>query len=322
MGSSGLAGSGVKAVVWSHLNPQDEVIGIGNFGLGENEVLIRDTAAGQFYLRTVEQDGLSLKPKQRFLPLIDLTSDYTALGDFNGDGITDLLIKNENERGANIHFFSEGRIIAKGPLDAGSAVGAINGLTPAFVGHFNGDKITDVIWHNPVSEKYVIGLGASGGLFHYKKLKSDYGDRLTGVGDVNKDGLADLIWHNDQFDSYHIHAWAGNGRFKPWGDLSRLTGQGLELVGVGDFNGDGYNDILWNHRLDYAVDASPYGVSRKWALTSFVSITVYEEDPAADLEEALLEILDGAMPGEGEWKVNTTDLNRDGVTEIIFVPAS
>ncbi len=70
---------------------------------------------------------------------------------------------------------------------------------------------------------------------------------VVGTGDFNGDGRDDILWRND---NGQISNWLGqaNGGFVI-NDAVALhkVSTSWHVVGTGDYNGDGLDDILWRH---------------------------------------------------------------------------
>ncbi|KAB8179326.1 hypothetical protein FKV24_012910 [Lysobacter maris] len=60
--------------------------------------------------------------------------------------------------------------------------------------------------------------------------------------DANADGRSDLFWHNPTAGSEQ--GWFMNGSSWTYGAVASINPK-YQLAGIGDFNGDGYADLLW-----------------------------------------------------------------------------
>ena len=166
-------------------------------------------------------------------------------GDFNGDGRDDILWRNDDGRITNWLGISNG--------DFGTnAANALNSVAVdwhvAGIGDFNGDNRDDVLWRNN-DGRITNWLGTQNGGYidnaanGLSSVSNDW--QIAGVGDFNGDGRDDILWRNADG---RITDWlgAGNGSFSS-NAVNSLTAVALDrkIAAIGDFNGDGRDDILW-----------------------------------------------------------------------------
>ena len=119
----------------------------------------------------------------------------------------------------------------------------------AAIADVNGDGRSDIIWRS-ASGQFSDWLGRANGGFTsndanaFVSVSTNW--RVAGSGDINGDGRADIVWRNDI--TGQVSDWLGraDGGFAV-NDTAALTAVETrwQIVGVGDFNGDGRADLLW-----------------------------------------------------------------------------
>lgn len=181
----------------------------------------------------------------------DSTTSSVVNGDFNNDGILDLITINQN----TLSFY-------KG-LGAGKFADAINqsitpGLTQAYAADFNQDGKLDlaIASNGPINGENVITilLGNGDGTFTAGQNISVGGyPPYLALADFNGDHLPDIAatvcvtWFNC---SLQVFLGQGNGTFKLSATLSSAGGPML----AGDFNADGDQDL-------FVITTNPYDLA-------------------------------------------------------------
>lgn len=171
----------------------------------------------------------------------------SGLGDFNGDGRDDVLLRDYNGTITNWLGQANGGFAIN---DANAWQGVPTSWRVVGTGDFNGDGRSDILWRNS-DGTLTNWLGTSAGGFI-----SNYGIAATsvptewhvvGVGDFNGDGRDDVLWRHNLGE---LSNWLGqtNGGFVNNGSNSgAVVDNTWKVVGVGDFNGDNRGDILWRN---------------------------------------------------------------------------
>jgi hypothetical protein len=168
-----------------------------------------------------------------------------GLGDFNGDGRTDLLWYNQYNGEYGVWLLNGINILrtySYGTVDPKS------GWLTIGLGDFNGDGRTDLLWYNQFNNNYGAWLLNGGTIIQtssYGKVDPKSGWSLIGVEDFNGDGRTDLLWyniHNGEFLAWLIDG----GRIRNGISYGRMDPKnGWSPIGFDDYNGNGHADLLW-----------------------------------------------------------------------------
>ncbi len=126
---------------------------------------------------------------------------------------------------------------------------------------FNADNQPDILWHDTASGSVQAWLMSnnvktgsasitnSGGIVLYHSAPW----HAVGADDFNGDGKVDLVWHNDSTGVTEIWYMSGTVRIGVAAVDAELDGGGANvgepwrIAGTGDFNQDGWPDILWHN---------------------------------------------------------------------------
>jgi hypothetical protein len=201
------------------LYKQFSVAGLGDLnGDGKADILISDTN-GTFYDWNVNGPVVtSLNELTSQNQPVDLgpSSPRTVagLGDFNGDGMADILLQNTN--GTFGDWTMDGSTIepAGNLTYQGNTVDLSADWSVAGIGDFNGDNKSDVLLRNTngtLGEWFMSGStidSAQGISFDGAPVTLPSSWSIVGVGDFNGDGMADILLRNTNGS---LGEWMMNG---------------------------------------------------------------------------------------------------------------
>jgi hypothetical protein len=173
--------------------------------------------------------------------------EILATGDFDGNGRSDEAITGAPILGSVLPITSTGSSFVTQWIDANTQVGV--GWHAVGTGDFDGDTNDDILWRSDTGLlTYWFGTPANNLGFTHNDVSTVFVPtdwKVASVGDFNDDGRSDILWRQD---AGQLTVWLGaaNGTFVDnSANASTFVAADWSVVGTGDFNGDGYEDILW-----------------------------------------------------------------------------
>jgi len=170
-------------------------------------------------------------------------------GDFNGDGINDILVL-----GSTTHSLTPYFGVGDGTFTVGTPYTLAGGIFSMLVGDINGDGISDLVVEGANGAPSVY-LGTAKGFAATARTLTGAqnggmgsGGNLVRMQDLNDDGIADIVTSTPA----GVSVLLGQGNLSYKAGPSYNAGPGRSSYALQDFNGDGH--------LDLAVD-SPEGIA-------------------------------------------------------------
>jgi Ca2+-binding RTX toxin-like protein len=193
------------------------------------------------------------------------TPHFAVHNDFNGDGQSDLLLRNDDGTVTDFMGTASGGFssnVVNFNIHAGPDWQIIG------TGDFNGDGRVDLMWRSSdgtITDWLGQANGGFAGNGNNFNAHADSSWQVIGTGDFNGDGRADLLWRSTDGT---VTDWLGqaNGSFVG-NNFSTHADPSWQVIGTGDFNGDGRTDLLWRSSdgtvTDWLADQNG-GFSGNW----------------------------------------------------------
>ena len=206
-----------------------------------------------------------------------LGCSVSGAGDVNGDGYSDVIVGasdydngEANEGRAFVYYGGVAGLSTIANWTAESnQIDACFGYSVSGAGDFNGDGYSDVIigayrYDNGQTDegRAFVYYGSAAGLSanpnwiaEPNQDSANFGNIVSSVGDVNGDGYSDVIVGAYRYDNgqtnegrafVYYGSAAGLSVIANWVAESNQEGAsfGYSVSGAGDFNGDGYSDVI------------------------------------------------------------------------------
>ncbi|MEO8346093.1 MAG: FG-GAP-like repeat-containing protein [Betaproteobacteria bacterium] len=176
-----------------------------------------------------------------------------GIGDFNNDGVSDILWRHTSGLVYVWYLNSGGSIANVVGLGAVDTTWRVAGI-----GDLNNDGAQDVVWiYEPGGNLSGLAYGwlmsQAGGLLSVSALGSAPGWTIAKVGDFDGDGKSDLFWREPAAGANAI--WYMNGAVLRQVQLLPAVAGGpdWQVAATGDFDSDGLMDIVWYYVPSGAV---------------------------------------------------------------------
>jgi len=228
-----------------------QMAGIGDFnGDGVSDVLLRHTN-GTWYTYLMNADGLTAL-QGGYPPFTkDTNWQMAGIGDFNGDGTSDVLVRHTNGTWYTYLMNADGLTALQGGF---SPFTKDTNYTKAGIGDFNGDGTSDVLVRHTNGTWYTYLMNTDG----FTALQGGYPPftkntnwEIAGIGDFNGDVISDVLIRN-QFDGrWGVYLMNVDGiSVLQESPLPLTLNRNWQLEGIGNFNVDGTSDVLIRNQLD------------------------------------------------------------------------
>lgn len=224
-----------------------KIQGIGDFGGdGKADILWRNQTTGDVVIWMM--NGAAFLPSSGLVtPFTDMGWAVKGVGDFDGDGKSDILWRHDGVGDVVVWLMNGLSIKGSGVVSLPDLSWDVIG-----VGDVDGNAKADIVWRHSYSQQAAVwlmnGVSLSSGFLAPQLEEPSYVSALA-VGDFNNDQRADVLWRNmvtgELFMRFgQFTATSAGARLNVSPPLNDLYWQFRQSV---DFNGDGSDDILWQH---------------------------------------------------------------------------
>jgi autotransporter-associated beta strand protein len=213
-------------------------------------------------------------------------------GDFNADGICDMLWWDPETGEAAIWYMTAQTAASTGFAASSTTAGDITGnVTLSFTGDLNGDDRADLVWRDYSNGQVTVWLMGEDGTPFFNGpptltegmtdgnkpgLTESLEWTVRGLSDMNADHKADVVWQHGS--DGRVVVWLMDGAEAiGFSEYQRTEPDNWRLAGLGDLNGDGLGDIVWRNDATGQVQA--------WLMTG--ADPAYDQRDIAMGEEAL-----------------------------------
>jgi hypothetical protein len=83
----------------------------------------------------------------------------------------------------------------------------------------------------------------------FLRTVADLSWQIKGVGDLDGDGKADIVWRHANSGQNYVYLMDGTTIKSGEGYVRTVSDLAWNIVGIGDYDGDGKADLFWRNSL-------------------------------------------------------------------------
>ena len=191
-----------------------KLVGVGDFNNSsyKQDLVFRNRRDGSNMIGFWDWDG------RRFVQIArvaDAAWNIAGIGDFDGDGKSDILWHNTSD-GRNAIWKSGNSATAQAVTRSSNLAWIVAG-----VADFDGDGKSDILWHNNKDGRNTIWRSGNPATAQALTTITNLAWIVAGVADFNGDGKSDIHWRNSR-----------DGRNTIWKSANAATPQALPTVAL------------------------------------------------------------------------------------------
>lgn len=236
-----------------------QVAGFGDFnGDGYKDIMWRNSNNGQNVIWVMKNGDYAQNGDCGGFSTVGLDYFVAGIGDFNGDGYSDILWRNTS--GQNVIWNMKG-CYKSGDTGVFSTVPTTYQVVS--VADFNNDGKADIFWRKNNGENVIWNMDNGSVIQNGNDSVTLVGPEylMAGTADFGGDGKIDILWRNTSNGANTI--WNMNNRSKVSQQATNTVGNNFIVGGLGDFDQDGRADIFWrsqdgNQNVIWNMDSTYY----------------------------------------------------------------
>ncbi|MBF0609242.1 MAG: VCBS repeat-containing protein [Magnetococcales bacterium] len=221
-------------------------------GDGKSDILwqnVSNGAVGMWFM-----NGPSIADGKIIVPQNYTDWQMVDVGDFDGNGKTDILWQNASTGQLYIWLMDGSTIM---PTSGSPSIIPDLDWQIVGIGDFDGDGESDILWQNGWNGDVAIWfMNGTNIVFDKSKTIQIVDDSdwwIYAVGDFDGNGKSDILWQNASTGQLYIWLMDGSNIMPTSGSPFTVSNTDWQIVDVGDFDGDGKSDILWQDAVTGAV---------------------------------------------------------------------
>lgn len=216
---------------------------------------------------------------------------FNGIGDFNSDGISDIIIRNENSGSWYVYYMKNSKVSSKGKFTSPYTID----FDLKSIADFNNDGYSDVLVRNENTGSWKIALLNNQTIIEDITLpmSKSLSWKLIDVNDFDGNGSVDVLIRNKSSGSWYVFLFEDT-RIIDQGYIKDLPNDlNFKVKSTADYNNDGKADVLTRH------------------ISSFKWISWHLDG------RNLVESFDVPINDSPSWEFNAAgDYNGDGFTDV------